>query len=209
MAGWLEDSQTFEKWTALAEKSEGGEIPAADLADASKALISVFDLINGMGMPANDMKGNANTLQKLADLSPGSTVESLVNKECDGQDDKACKKISLDGKTATCALMWLFRALAFVNKLLEILLAEPSKKLSECVTAGYEVSLKPHHGMIVRGTFSVAVKAAPSRADFIKKLGPDEAAVFSKIGAGLPNMRKLVERGQAFLTSKNATYFKP
>ena len=50
----------------------------------------------------------------------------------------------------------------------------------------YENSLKPHHGMVIKGTFSVAVKAAPNREDFMKKLGPDEASHLPKMAATFP-----------------------
>ena len=53
------------------------------------------------------------------------------------------------------------------------LVENTTKKMSDCVYAGYEQSLKKYHGMITKGVFSVAVKAAPSRDAFFKKLDPE------------------------------------
>ena len=58
--GWLADSQVVGKWAAL-EKED--PIPALAFAEASLSLISVFDLINGMGTPKGDMVGNAETVK--------------------------------------------------------------------------------------------------------------------------------------------------
>ena len=116
------------------------------------------------------MKGNANTLKSIAAAAGRTTLESLVLAECGGKSEKELKKVASDGKTASCALLWLARALNFILKMLTVMIAERGKKLSECVMAGYEVSLRPHHGMMIRSTFSMAVKAAPDRAEFIAKL---------------------------------------
>lgn len=91
---------------------------------------------------------------------------------------------------------------------------EGTKKLSDCVLDGYAVSLKPHHGMIIKGTFSVAVKAAPSRDDFIKKLGSSEEEVFGTL-KGAPGdevwdkLSALVDGMQDFLKKTNETHLKP
>ena len=76
------------------------------------------------------------------------------------------------------------RALIFIEKLLQTYMEQQDKSLKDCTLAGYEVSLKPHHGMIVRGTFTMCVKACPKREDFTKMLDPDPASV----GAGLSKM---------------------
>merc|ERR1712032_235425 len=140
-----------------------------------------------------DMKGNATTLANKAEGNV--TLETLVNGETDNKNEKELKKISSDGKTAACALLWLVRALNFILKLLDVLMST-DKKLSDCVMAGYEVSLKPHHGMVIKATFSGAVKMAPKREDFIKKLGPSEQEVFDALAAKLPVVKGLVDSMQ-------------
>ena len=189
--GWLAESNVVGKWGADELKALDA-VPAGTFADAALTLISVFDLINGMGVAKGDMVGNANTVKKFADGAPGKSLQELVKEECAGKSDKEIKKIVGDGKTVTCALLWLVRALYFILKMLEPLMADPSKKLSECVMAGYDVSLKPHHGFIIKGTFTVAVKAAPNRADFMKKLADDESSIKGEIDKVTPDLTKLL-----------------
>jgi hypothetical protein len=101
----------------------------------------------------------------------------------------------------------LSRALNFIGKMLQVLVNDPSKKMSECVYAGYEASLRPHHGMIIRGTFSAAVSMAPSRDKFMAKLGPDETVVIAALKEGMPMITELVTSIQSFLVSKDAKSF--
>eukprot|EP00965_Chrysotila_dentata_P227606 6196115-Pleurochrysis_carterae.AAC.2 len=60
---WLEDSQVLSKWKAVTLTETG--VPAKPFLTAAKAIISLFDLIAGMGMVKGDMVGNAETLEKL------------------------------------------------------------------------------------------------------------------------------------------------
>ena len=205
MAGWLETSGVLPKFDVCIGK--GLDTPGGEFYEASEALISVFDLISGMSMASGDMRKNAVTIQKLS--AGGTTLKALVEAECAGKSEKELKKIAGDGATASCALLWLARALNFVIKLLDVMIEDKTKKLSDCVMAGYEVSLKPHHGFMVKGTFTVAVKAAPSREAFIAKLGPSEEKVFADIGAKLPAMKSLISSIQDFLVSKDAKHFAP
>ena len=186
---WLASSGVVDKWKALGEKKDA--IPAAEFAEAALALITVFDLIPGVGKIAGpDMAGNANTVKKL---EAGKTLQALVEEECAGKEDGDVKKIAGNGKTATCALLWLTRALYFILKMLEPLVNEPQKKMSECVLAGYEVSLKPHHNWMLSKTFSVATAAAPTRDAFLAKLAPTEAEVKSKIDEVAPVVALLLD----------------
>lgn len=45
-----------------------------------------------------------------------------------------------------------------------------SMPLSACVQVGYDKGLKMHHNFVMKGTFAVAVKAAPDRAKFMAQL---------------------------------------
>ena len=162
-----------------------------------------------VGVASGDMKGNANTLKSIAAAAGRTTLESLVLAECGGKSEKQLKKVASDGKTASCALLWLARALNFILKMLTVMIVERGKKLSECVMAGYEVSLRPHHGMMIRSTFSMAVKAAPDRAEFIAKLGPSEDEVFARLSAALPNLTALVQGIQELLVGQEPKLFAP
>lgn len=196
----------LQKFSAVLDEGAGGEIPAEAFCEASLSLISVFDLITGMGMPASDMKGNATTIQKIAKATPGSTLEKLVSAETGGKSQAELKKIVGDGTKASCALLWLVRALSFIVKMLDELMVQPEKSMSACVLAGYDVSLKPHHGFMIRGTFQVAVKAAPNRETFIAKLGEKEE-VFKQLKEATPKLTGLVIRLQEYLESIDSTHF--
>jgi hypothetical protein len=186
---------------------KGENADAKAFAEASLKLISVFDLIPGMGMASGDMLKNAKTVLAKAEAAPGATLAKLVEDETAGLDAKALGKLAGDGKTASCALLWLGRALFFIIVLMDTLVKEKGKKMSDCVLAGYEVSLKPHHGMMIRGTFSVAVKAAPNRDDFIKKLGENEEKVFGVLEPEIPKLKTLVTAIRGYLKSKDGKAF--
>lgn len=162
-----------------------------------------------MGIASGDMSKNATTILKAGEADATKSLKDLVDAELAGCDAKKMGKIAGDGKTVSCALLWLGRALCFIVKLMDELMKEKGKKLSDCVLAGYEVSLKPHHGMMIKGTFSVAVKAAPNRDDFIKKLGDSEEEVFKALGAMWERLSACVSGVQTFLKDKDAAAFKP
>jgi len=194
---WLESSQVLEKWKRAAVY-ENGQVKGAEFVEASKAIISIFDLISGMSIPKNDMEGNATTLGN--NIAPAQTVQACVEMEL--ASGKELKKLISDGKTSTCALLWLCRALLFIRGLLKSMIEDMSKSLKDCVLAGYEVSLKPHHGFVTRNVFAVAVKAAPSRKDFIAKIGPSDEAVMASFSEVLPLFEQTLENLQLFLQEK-------
>ena len=100
---WLETSGVKDKWTAAA--AVNGQVPGAAFVEAAKAIISIFDLITGMGIVKGDMVGNADTLGRHLGES-GFTLQGLVEAELKTGDKK---KLISNGKTATCACLWLNR----------------------------------------------------------------------------------------------------
>ena len=198
MSGWLETSNVKAKWTAVGGSE--GNTNAAAFAEASITIISIFDLISGMGTAKSDMEGNAKTLAAAA--GGDASLQSLVEAELNGKDDKAIKKIVNDGKTTTCALLWLVRALTFIKVMLEVMVANPGKSMKECVGDGYAASLKPYHNMLVKGVFSAALNMAPKREDFVKKLGAGEQEVMGEFSEMLKILTPLLDSSRAFLVSK-------
>jgi len=69
--------------------------------------------------------------------------------------------------------MWLLRGLSFTCKALQSAQTNHSEELSVAFTKGYEESLKQFHNFVVKGIFSVAMKACPYRKDFYAKLAAD------------------------------------
>ena len=92
----------------------------------------------------------------------------------------------------------------FILKLLEPLVSQPDLKLGECVGKGYEVSLKPHHGMMIKGTFSVALKAAPKRETFIAQLAESQEEAFKQINEVTPVVSKMLESLNSKLIATDA-----
>lgn len=202
---WLDDSKVGDKWTALKASCDGaaGKVPATEFAEAALTIISVFDLISGMGMASGDMKGNADTVKSHAQkAAAGATLQDLIEAEIAGKDAKAIGKIVGDGKTISCALLWLIRALKFIEVMIANLDENRTMKMKDCVYKGYEGSLKPYHGMIIRGTFSVAVNAAPTREAFISKLAASEDEAFTKIKALMPVFSAILKDLDTFLKAK-------
>ncbi|KAG9317982.1 het-c2 protein [Chiua virens] len=76
-------------------------------------------------------------------------------------------------RPATDGLMWLLRGLLFTHQALHTAQKEPDIELAKAFTKGYDASLKQYHNFIVKGIFSVAMKACPYRKDFYTKLATD------------------------------------
>ena len=102
---WLSESGVLEKWRQVHEGISDEEVPAVPFITAARSIISLFDLISGMGIVKSDMLGNAD---QLSSLTGGReiTLQALVRAELEGAD---VAKLVKNGKTASCALLWLTR----------------------------------------------------------------------------------------------------
>ncbi|KAI0645880.1 glycolipid transfer protein [Trametes meyenii] len=136
--------------------------------EAAQGVVGLFDLLGSAAFtPVQvDLKGNIAKVRARYDAAPekSATLELLVANE------KGEKK-----RTATEGLMWLLRGLSFTCKALQAAQADPSKELSAAFSDSYGATLKQFHSFIVKGVFSVAMKACPYRADFYAKLAADPA----------------------------------
>ena len=178
----------------------------------------VFDLIKGMGIAQSDMNGNATALKGFAEKNPGATLQEICDKEVASTDMKKLLK----GGSAVVALLWLQRAMKFITVrspasityvaacneltwscrhqvLLEQLDKNRSEKMSACVMAGYEASLKKYHGFAVKQVFNVAVKAAPYRENFMAQLAPTEDEAFAQIKEILASANAVLAVNDAYL----------
>ena len=117
---WLESSGVEAKWKKVKDSASEAGVMAEDFADAAVAIISVFDLLKGMGMAKSDMMGNANTVKGLS-AGTGKTLQQLVDADHEGKDAAAVKKITSSGKPpGTRALLWLVRASLFSHILTQM-----------------------------------------------------------------------------------------
>lgn len=80
---------------------------------------------------------------------------------------------------------------------------EPAEELTKSFTVSYEKTLKQHHGLMVKGIFTLAMKACPYRADFYKKLGDDQDAVEAQLKVWIDALHSIVHTLFAFLKENN------
>ncbi|ESK90896.1 het-c2 protein [Moniliophthora roreri MCA 2997] len=134
--------------------------------EASEGLVGLFDLLGSAAFSVvqSDLRGNITKVRNRYDAKPSQsvTLEMLV------ENEKSEKK-----RTATEGLMWLLRGLSFTCKALMNAQANKSEELATAFTKGYEATLKQFHNFVVKGVFSVAMKACPYRKDFYAKLAAD------------------------------------
>lgn len=84
-------------------------------------------------------------------------------------------------------------------------MSEPTEELTVSFTTSYEQTLKKHHNLIVKGMFSLAMKACPYRVDFYKKLGDDQEAVAAHLDKWIAALHGIVHNLFAFLKEKNVS----
>ncbi|KAJ9109255.1 hypothetical protein QFC21_000584 [Naganishia friedmannii] len=181
--------------------------------DGSQRLSVISDLFGNpaFGIVQSDLTGNiAKVRARFASHAVQSaTLEDMVNSE------KVEKK-----KTATEGLMWLLRqvfqffavlscpaanvarnnhrGLKFTAIGLRRSQQNQSEELSVSFQKAYEGSLRPHHGMMVRPLFALAMKACPYRATFYPKLGEPEAEVQKELDEWLTGLEKIVAQMEKF-----------
>ncbi|KAK0195101.1 glycolipid transfer protein, partial [Armillaria mellea] len=163
MAPYLETVKSF----ADVPVTDAGVDTLAFL-EASEGLVGIFDLLgsSAFSVVQADLKGNIAKVRARYDAAPSqsATLERLV------ENEKGEKK-----KTATEGLMWLLRGLSFTCKALQNAQLKKDEELSVAFSKSYELTLKKFHNFVVKGVFSLAMKACPYRADFYKKLAADPA----------------------------------
>ncbi|KAK6525631.1 hypothetical protein TWF281_010685 [Arthrobotrys megalospora] len=140
--------------------------------EASESLVTLFDLLGStaFGAVISDMNGNIKKINDRLVAAPGqsATLQSLVHEESKEKGKKA---------SATEGLLWLLRGLEFTSKALRHNADNPNEELATSFQESYNGTLKQHHNFVVKGVFSLALKATPYRKDFYEKLGSDKAKV--------------------------------
>ncbi|CAO1617808.1 unnamed protein product [Sympodiomycopsis kandeliae] len=166
--------------------------------DATEGVVKLFDLLGNAAfvIVQNDMTGNLKKIKDrlLAAPTQSHTLELLVENEGAPGDKK---------RTATEGLMWLLRGLDFTAQALRRSQADKSEELSVSFTKAYEGSLKKHHSFIVKGAFSLAMKACPYRTDFYAKLGSPPEKVDEELEKWLSALQRIIKRMQDLYETKN------
>mmetsp|Transcript_44821 Transcript_44821/g.111080 ORF Transcript_44821/g.111080 Transcript_44821/m.111080 type:complete len:201 (-) Transcript_44821:271-873(-) len=183
------------KWQGL-NLDEKGDMVAEEFLSACDSIISILDVMgSGLGMVKSDMTGNSGHIRRnLAKFGPGVTLQAMVAKDIEN------KVATKDGTTAT-SLLWLKRALHFLDQLLAQLLKGASVEVIDAGRAAYADTLTHHHGMVVRQVFKVAIMAVPHRATFMEKIaGSEEKAVPALLEVS-PNFSAAVSAVNQFLVA--------
>ncbi|KAG9101948.1 hypothetical protein FRC06_002460 [Ceratobasidium sp. 370] len=159
--------------------------------EASEGLVAMFDLLNSAAftMVQSDLKGNITKVRTRQTSHPAEsvTLEQLVENEW-----KEKKRPATEG------LIWLFRGLAFTCIALQKSQANKEDELAKSFSSSYEATLKPHHNFVVKGAFSVAMKACPYRKDFYEKLGSPPEKVHEELDKWLAALHQIVTRMETF-----------
>ncbi|KAG5653526.1 hypothetical protein H0H81_012600 [Sphagnurus paluster] len=166
MAPYLESVRSF----ADVPITDAGVDTVAFL-EAAQGLVGLFGDADLLGSAAfsvvqSDLKSNIAKVRARYDAATAvsATLEQLV------ENEKGEKK-----RTATEGLLWLLRGLSFTCKALQNSQANKSEELAAAFNKSYEGTLKQFHNFVVKGIFSVAMKACPYRNDFYTKLAADPA----------------------------------
>ncbi|KAI0029890.1 glycolipid transfer protein [Vararia minispora EC-137] len=136
--------------------------------NAAQGVLGLFDLLgsSAFSVVQSDIKGNIAKVNARYQAAPtlSTTLQQLVKNET------AEKK-----HTATQGLLWLLRGLSFTSTALQHAQTHRTDELSVAFQKSYDQTLRQYHNFVVRGVFSVALKACPYRADFFAKLSADPA----------------------------------
>jgi hypothetical protein len=134
--------------------------------EASEGVVRLFKLLQNAAFApvVSDLEGNITKVRTryLAHPTQSATLELLTLNE---QSEKK--------RPATEGLLWLLRGLSFTHRSLHASQSDPKVELAKAFNQGYDVSLKTHHSFVVKGVFSLAMKACPYRKDFYSKLAAD------------------------------------
>ncbi|ETS63921.1 hypothetical protein PaG_02248 [Moesziomyces aphidis] len=176
--------------------TEGGVDTAAFL-EACEGLVKLFDLLGNTAFKVvqNDMNGNiakVNTRLAQTGVEKSGTLEKLVQNEGPGGTSK---------RPATEGLMWLLRGLDFTAQAMRNSVNNKNEELATSFTSAYGTTLRPHHGMLIRPVFALAMKACPYRKDFYAKLGEPQSKVDEELEKWLAALEKIVAHMKAFYAS--------
>ncbi|KAF9452770.1 glycolipid transfer protein [Macrolepiota fuliginosa MF-IS2] len=161
MAPYLRTVKSF------ADVNTEGGVDTLQFLEASEGLVGLLDLLGSapFAVVQADLKGNITKVKARynAVSEKSKTLESLV------ENEKGEKK-----RTATEGLLWLLRGLSFTCGALQKVQADKKQELAAAFSKSYEENLKQFHNFVVKGIFSVAMKACPYRVDFFAKLRADK-----------------------------------
>ncbi|KAJ2238276.1 hypothetical protein H4R99_006847 [Coemansia sp. RSA 1722] len=154
---------------------------------AAQGVVMLFDELGSAAfMPVkSDIEGNINKVRTKFLTNPlqFDTLEKIIYAEAGTKD-----------RTATQGLLWLKRGLDFTAKGIARNIADMSEELSDSFTDAYTKTLKEFHNFIIKGVFSMAMKACPARNDFYAKLGGSYNDVVGDLRPWVDALQNLVDK---------------
>ena len=202
---WLETSNSLLVWQNVAENCATDtngvcHVPANAFLDAAETLATIFDLISGMSIAKNAMMDNITKIRKH--IRPNDANElPLTLQNAILSDVRPVKDVIKDHSSVAHQLLWLSRGIEFLRVIITTLEQDAESSMTQCIRAGYEASLKPHHPLAVQGTVYMLAKAAPNRATFLRKIceGDD---VLKRAQIVFTNVNVVHQANISFLTAK-------
>lgn len=161
----------------------GNGVLCSDFLEAAFATAAVFECLGATVAPmASELQKNAEKLRKAMMLRPGLTIREMIVEEASlrGIGRRRAADVAVEG-SASLALIWLERLLRMLLGLMARLAEDESAKLSDCIARSYDETLRPYHALWTQRVILAAAWTAPSRADFLTRLGSDRAAVEQSI----------------------------
>lgn len=147
---------------------EASDPPTEQFLGCCRSVLPVFDVLGSTAFaPVKmDIQGNIGKLHAHWQTDPGGLhrLLALVQREVDAGTTGAAG-------SATDALLWLKRALAFIAAFLGQVQAG-NGDLADCASVAYGNTLRCHHGWVVRSVFAVALRALPELDAFVRALAP-------------------------------------
>ncbi|KAF8656074.1 hypothetical protein AX16_002774 [Volvariella volvacea WC 439] len=169
-------------------------VETRDFLEATDGLLELFDLFGSavFGFVQADLRMNLGGVRSRYEKYPeqSATLENLVRNEA--QNEKW---------DAIPCLVRLTRGLAYTHLSLQTMQQNPNLELHHCFKRSYDVVLKHHHTIFIRGIVAVAIRAVPKRNDFYNRIaqGGSIQHLDEEMKKWLEGLDKIVKRLKGFL----------
>lgn len=185
----------------------GGDEPEAGaFLDCAEAVVPVVEALGVTLTPVQiDMKSNTKRLRKrLAEAGP-EQVRSVF----DFVREEKVRGQHTSNSGCTKGLLWLLRAMRFVERLIRSLSSSKEVTVSEAATDAYNAVLKPYHGWVTYGVFQAAMSALPlsvNRESLVATLGGGEETLAEEGTALVEALGPLLGQVLAFLEAEGCNF---
>lgn len=191
----------------------GPELASAPLLNAVRyGVLPILDSLGtGMYPVKMDISGNLDRLETASrrireeyiDEKKEIQASLLFNVVRDDMNRGSSQKAT----STTKALLWLKRAMEFTCQMLRMLVEAKGEngeamEVREAAENVYVKTLKPFHGWMTQGAFSVALRLVPTRHSFLQKAGDagaSEEATLDQLSALVDAAEPVLHHVDAFL----------